>query len=172
MNNYLDQGETWQQRDGTFAPIADMDDAWRLHSLRLLERRAEVLAARWTHNQFVLAMTSGGGPSGTDTASHLDVVPRGAEAALRWIRTRTLYRTLLLSLPTTVDELMALAERARHWSTCAARRSSDAPCTCRPGSSIPGAELADLARAIADARPHIPDQWVRGFLGINTEVQP
>lgn len=54
------------------------------------------------------------------------------EKPVEWIRTTVLYRTLSIDFPTSVRKRHKLAQRARHWSGCAARISTrnDVSCTC------------------------------------------
>jgi hypothetical protein len=103
---YLDQGEQWKPNGKPMVQVADMDPEWRFNASRWLERNAEKIV------------------------SDLD---RASEARLgephTWIRTSALYRALVADLPNCSVALEAIAERARHWSTCPAR-TGGGDCRC------------------------------------------
>jgi hypothetical protein len=105
-DRYLDQGEQWKPNGKPMVAIADMDPEWRFNASRWLERNAEKIV------------------SDMDWAS--EVQPSEPHT---WIRTTALYRALVADLPDCSIALDAIAERAKHWSTCPAR-AGGGDCRC------------------------------------------
>jgi hypothetical protein len=105
---YLDQGEQWKPNGKPMVQVADMDPEWRFNASRWLERNAVKIAPKCTLNR------------GAE---------RQAADPVEWIRTTALYRALVADLPNCSVALEAIAERARHWSTCPAR-TGGGDCRC------------------------------------------
>jgi hypothetical protein len=107
-DRYLDQGVQWKPNGRPMAAVTDMDPEWRFNASRWLERNAAKIAPKCT-------------------------LDRGAERQaadpVEWIRTTALYRALVADLPNCSVALDAIAERARHWSTCPAR-TGGGDCRC------------------------------------------
>lgn len=149
---YLNQGEWWvPKKPRQPIRVADMDPEWRHNAARFLMRRAATLAFLYGGGEIaVMAKPAwrnvvgedGGKPVlGGPAFSELDMMSDAAMDAFDehsdrmmrdpegWLRTTQLYRALIADLPTDPAELEALAERARHWSTCPARTGAG-DCRC------------------------------------------
>lgn len=148
---YLKQGEWWvPKKPRPTVRIADMDAEWRFNSARFLMRQAPTLALLYSFGE-ITAMTApawrdivgedNGQPAlGEQVFSELDAMSDSAFDAFDahsdwmmrdpegWLRTTALHRALVAGLPAEGPDADALAERARHWSTCPARTGGD---TCR-----------------------------------------
>lgn len=134
--DYLDQGEKWKPDGRPMVAITDMDVEWRYNASRWLERRAAVIAARYTLAEslrLAVWLASPLGPSEMTADMMQSDAEREADERARdpltWIRTTALYRALVADLPDCSVALEAIAERAKHWSTCPARNGADG-CTC------------------------------------------
>jgi hypothetical protein len=142
---YLDQGERWKPNGRPMVRIDGIGLEWRYNASRWLERHAARIATRYSLGEgfeFAAIAASPIGPS-DDTADaiadHLDrAADDRARDPLAWIRTTALYRALIADLPNCSIALDAIAERARHWSTCPVRRRPWSTC-CN------GSGLADYA---------------------------
>lgn len=127
-SEYLNQGEKWQPNGRPMVAVADMDPEWRYNASRFLERRAAAIEPKYTLAEaleFAAVTASPLGPS-EDTALMIESdMERSAEERHRdpvtWIRTTTLYQALVADLPNCSIALDAIADRAKHWSTCPAR---------------------------------------------------
>lgn len=150
LNEYLRQGEVWKPKDRDPVRIADMDDTWRYNAVRFMQRHAGSLAMKYQAAALNAMWV------GADFDGHwFDEDQAPTARPERWIKTTKLYRTLLATLPTG-DALAALAERARHWSTCPTRQSTELTCSCGAGPA-----------------PRIDTElWVRGFLGLDRQPDP
>lgn len=133
-NEYFDQGERWKPSGKPLVAIADMDPAWRHNSARFLERRAAEFAIRYGRAEAMWWAAECASQIGPSEASRDGIEREMAERAdaraedpVGWIRTTALHKALVAGLPDG-DEREALAERARHWSTCPIRNGGD---TCR-----------------------------------------
>jgi hypothetical protein len=133
---YINQGEKWQPNGEPVVAIADMDPEWRYNASRWLERNAKAIALKYAldlESWFVSITSSPHGPS--DTSADMierDIHAQTAEAfgnQVAWIRTTVLYRALVAELPNGSLALDAIAELARHWSTCPVR-TGDGDCRC------------------------------------------
>jgi hypothetical protein len=150
---YLTQGEKWQPNGKPAVAIADMDPEWRYNTARYLERHAAVIGQRYSLAQtmWFAAITSsplGPGENAADSIEH-DIDREEAEIArdpVAWIRTTKLHRALVAGLPTKKRKVTALAERAKHWSTCPAR-TGRGDCRCEE------IQQADAGRAGDDTAP-------------------
>lgn len=149
---YLNQGDVWFPNKRPRVRIADMDAAWRLNCTRFLERRAAGLVHRYTFGEVssmsqpaydeVIEDVNGDPVLSGQSFSESDLLGELAHEAIeveqesrvadpiRWMRSTALYRALAAGLPDSSIALEALNERARHWSTCPARKSADAACRC------------------------------------------
>jgi hypothetical protein len=149
---YLNQGEVWFPNKRPRVRIADMDAAWRLNCTRFLERRAASIERRYTFGEISAlsepkyrnvvgerdgeVVLTGPALSESDLMSDsvADMFDQGRDDRMAdpiaWLRATALYRSLAAGLPDCSVALEALNERARHWSTCPARESTDAECRC------------------------------------------
>lgn len=167
LQAYLNQGDVWFPKDRPKVRVADMDPSWRHNAARFLERRAESLAHRYTFG----LVSSGSRPTWGDVVGEVDGKPVFSATALstfelmsdaaldafdaemdeitrrplEWLRTTALYRALVAGLPDGAER-EALAERARHWSTCPIRSGGE-ECRCEE------AQQRDAGRTNADAAP-------------------
>lgn len=143
MTDYLHQTEEWHPKEGDPVRIADMDDVWRLHAARFMERQAPGWAQRY---EMASVLAWGGGASDD---GWFDQAEDPMHDPVRWVGGLPLYRALLDGLPSGGSELDSLRERARHWSTCPTRKSLEASCNCTPTPTV--APLpAGLARTFRD----------------------
>lgn len=134
--DYLAQGEQWKPSGRPMVAIADMDPEWRYNASRWLERKAPVIALRYTLAEafdFIGLVHSPTGPSEMAADSIQDDMDRAAAERRRdpvaWIRATKLHKALVAGLPTKQKKLARLGERAKHWSTCPAR-TGDGDCRC------------------------------------------
>jgi len=147
----LNQGEVWFPKGRPRVAIADMDPEWRFNTARFLERRAAVLELLYSMGelgvlgeptmQAVVGEVWGETVTAGPLFSHLDLLGEHASDAfdqelerrvgdpVAWLRTTPLYQALVAGLPRRGKRLAALAERARHWSTCPARTGTG-DCLC------------------------------------------
>ncbi|MEU3452110.1 hypothetical protein ABZ671_00505 [Micromonospora sp. NPDC006766] len=134
--DYLNQDKVWQPKGKPPVAIADMDPEWRYNAARWLESGCVKIGHRYSFDArawLLVQLSSPLGPSeNAADAIEGDIDRETAEIKhdpVAWIRTTALYRALVAGLPTKPKKLTALAERARHWSTCPAR-NGDANCRC------------------------------------------
>jgi hypothetical protein len=131
--HYLNQGDLWLPRPP--APpvrVAEMDPEWRYNCARMLLRNAAGLADRYGWGE----MQSPGLAGLSDDNQMMlaeDMAQWDAERLANpqlWMATTSLYRALAAGLPVRPRKLWRLAQRARHWSSCPARRSARNECRC------------------------------------------
>jgi hypothetical protein len=134
---YLDQGEQWKPNGRPMVRIDGMDPEWQYNASRWLERHATRIASRYSLSEgfeFPAIALDAIGPSDDTADAIADDLERAAGERARdpltWIRTTALYRALVADLPNCSTALDAIAERARHWSTCPARVDAQAECRC------------------------------------------
>lgn len=146
--DYLNQGAMWHpQAPRQPLPIADMDLPWRWNASQFLVRGAPALAWRYGFAEVL------GGPEPPDDVVD-DLMRLDSERIAdptTWIRTTPLYRALVAGLPSRRPDLAFLAERARHWSTCAVR-TRGGMCTCTPGRVTSEADIRAAAKVIKAVR--------------------
>lgn len=134
--DYLNQGQVWRPNGKPPVAIADMDQEWRYNAARWLERGAVAIGQRYSLDSSLWLAVQLGSPLGPseNAADRIerDIERENAEIdrdPVAWIRTTPLHQALMTGLPTKPKKLAALAERARHWSTCPAR-TGDGDCRC------------------------------------------
>jgi hypothetical protein len=158
---YLTQGEKWKPNGKPLVAIADMDPEWRFNAARYLERHAAVIGQRYSLAQtmWFAAITSsplGPGENAADSIEH-DIDREEAEIArdpVAWIRTTKLHRALVAGLPTKKRKVAALAERAKHWSTCPAR-AGGGDCRCEALQQVDAGRTHLSECPVADGRPEL-----------------
>jgi hypothetical protein len=150
---YLNQGERWQPNGKPLVAIADMGPEWRYNAARYLERHAVAIGERYSlaATLWFAAITSSPlGPSDNAADSIEADIDREEVDIVRdpvaWIRTTKLHRALVAGLPTKPKKVKALAERARHWSTCPVR-TGGGDCRCEE------IQQADAGRTSDDTAP-------------------
>lgn len=148
---YFNQAEIWLPNGRSQVRIVEMDAAWRLNCARFLERRAASYLAQYDFGEIsalsqptcqeVVGEDRGEVVLSGQVFSELDLMGECARDAfdgeaerrrsdpIAWVRSTPLYRALVAGLPTG-DDRDALAERAKHWSTCPARSDLAATCGC------------------------------------------
>jgi hypothetical protein len=158
---YLTQDKQWQPNGKPPVAIADMEPEWRYNAARYLERHAAVIGQRYSLAATVwfAAITSSPlGPSeNAADGIQSDMEREEAEIArdpVAWIRTTKLHRALVDGLPTKPKKVAALAERARHWSTCPAR-TGDGDCRCEELQQAEAGRTHLSECPVADGRPEL-----------------
>ncbi|RKR92845.1 hypothetical protein BDK92_7327 [Micromonospora pisi] len=149
---YFNQGEIWLPKPPRErVRVADMGREWRFNAARFLERRAKALEFRYGFGEIsamsapvwfdVVGEDNGRPVTAGPGMSDLDLMSDSASDAfdqamdqrvadpVGWLRSTVLYRALVADLPTEQAEVVQLAERAKHWSTCPVRTGAD-DCRC------------------------------------------
>jgi hypothetical protein len=128
--DYLNQTTVWIPRPPQdWVPIAEMDHEWRWNCAQILLRGAAGHADRYGWSALI--------HMGDAPDEVIDWEVNAAHQRERnpqaWIRTTKLYRALVADLPGKRRKLTALADRARHYNTCASRTTGDSACNCNVG---------------------------------------
>lgn len=127
----------WQPQYGPMLKIHAMTDTHRLHTARMLDRKAAPIAFS-EHTR--MAWLEGGplGPQGDMSRDAFDrELTDMIERPHEWLADTPLLVSLTASLPDKDGKKRqrkawsALLERAEHWSACPANRNLDDPCLCR-----------------------------------------
>ncbi len=142
-DEYFDQGLRWKPNGKPMVAVADMDPAWRHNAARWLERNAAAFAAKYSISVAMWFARECASPIGPSEMSqdHLereidDEAGGRASDPVGWIRNTALFRALVNELPSGAGR-EALAERAKHYSTCPSRADAAAGCSCRPVELTP-----------------------------------
>lgn len=147
----FNQGELWLPKDRPAVHIDDMGLEWRFNSARLLERGATTSVVRYGWSE-LFSLSGLSEDNAMDLANDMDHWQAQRERdPLAWVRTTKLYRALIADLPAELDALTALAERARHWSTCAVR-TGDITCSCDAGPRADDEAIAAMAAVVQEIR--------------------
>lgn len=158
-HRHLNQDITWIPVTGVPVRIAGMDPAWRHNAANWLLKRASHLAFMYGYAELhefdepigheVLGEKHGepvlGKPVFVDVPDEVqdDMFRQDQTRASdpeAWVRTTTLYQTLVKDLPENAANL------AKHWSTCDLRTGQAAACSCwkRHLTECPVYDRADI----------------------------